>query len=974
MLLGGIALSVLAALFGGRFSEAFTARLLLAGIVVCIAAVALRWRRLVRLTSLEGLCAAYQRACPEDRNALDAAVELESLAEHQTHLQAEYLRELHERYLADGGAALRDSRALRQPWRFHAIALAVAMLCIGCYVGRAAWWRLWKYVFGNEAVAICALPKSVAVHSDLAVKATIVRYGGDTVMLESVIDGVHRLEKMSPDGAGEWRLVLYDMTEEARFRALTKYGASKWRRVGCHIPPAPESISVDVIPPEYTGLENRHYDEFQDMEILAGSRIVAECQMPQGQRWELLDEDGGVVPSLSARKGIYTPRYVNGEIISEGNPFRIDIIPDEVPIIEMVSPEEDSQIAPEQESRVVAMVSDDFGVSEVSLHYIVDDGNERRVSLEKAVAGANVSIDTPVTFGELEAGQVVTGWLEAKDNCVPEVHVARGPLFFMAVIPAKDDSGEEAAGKSDDESAKRQEMSVSDLITETKRLLRETTDLIERERILDGNAIQQSRQALSRELRSLSSSVTGRQVAVAKNAGVAELPKELADFFKGASDALNVAGDMVEQGGVDESRKPQQKALSQLTRLAWLLMQNAQAMSKGSDGGESQNDGQKKQGGQESKTQKGDRNFDIDELQNALEQVRLFRKRQQELLRNLNAANAIDERALADAVNGVATKVAAIASAARAVPPLRDASRELMAAGTALDGADVPNAVLRGQRAEIALGVAEDLLDDALQKESRDQLERLAEKADELAKEQRALAEQSREYGEKGASADERRAAKDAQKELERRSQSFKDETVASLRSLSRQYPDASGALAEALKSSISEQLQKAQTRANNALLYGRFDRAQESQKQAAEALEQWRDELSSANDALPRFTPEELQQALEEIQQRAQALAQAMDGAEIKARQDAAAQALLEYAERFRSEELNALGSSVAQGTRDEALAAMQAARTFLREELARLMGSGVMNAVRQSAPPPKKYRPQTQEYFRRLGNGGQD
>lgn len=970
VLFGGMALAALSALLGNHFSEALTARLLLAGFAILTASVAWIWRKSAKRASIKGLCDAFQRECPDDRNALDAAVDLERHQEGLTEFQSEYLRELRKRYLSDGGASLKKSPALCPRWRPLGLALSAAILCGLCFAGRSAWLRLWNYSFGGEAIAISELPESVAVHSDLLVTAKAVRYGGEEMWLESVIDGVRRREKMSRDISGEWRITLYDMTEKARFRALTRDGSSKWRSIGCHIPPVPESISLDVVSPEYSGLPPAHYDEFQDVEVLEGGQINVDCRMPQGQTWELRAEDGRKLRSLPVVGGRYTPRYVNGRISSEGNPFQVTVIADEVPVIEMVSPEEDSEIAPGRDARVVAMVSDDFGVTEVSLRYVVDDGQEKSVTLEMVGEGANVSVDAPVNFGEVEPGQVITGWLVAKDNRTPQAHIARGPLFFLTVIPPQGEDGDGDSGQSDEQSGEKQEMAVNDLIAESKRLLRETLDLLDRETFLEPDAYQQEKQTLSRDLRSLSAAVTGRQVAVAMNAGMEELPKELADFFKAASEALDVAGDLVEAGAVVDSRRPQQSALAQLTRLAWMLMQNTPKISQGSQG-DSKNDGQKNQGKQESEVQKGDRNFDIEELQNALEQVRRLRKRQQEILRDLNAANASDERSLAEAVNGVATRIAAIASAARAVPPLRDASRELLGASTALGNGDVANGNLRGHRGEMSLGTAEELLEEALRKESREQLERLARKADELAKEQRSLAEQSRQYGESGAGKEEKNAAKESQKNLEKRSQEFKDEAVASLRSLARQYPNASDKLAEALGSRISEQVQKAQTRANNALLYGRFDRAQESQNQAAEALEQWRDELAAANDAIPRFTPEELQAALEELQQRAQALAQSAEFSDMQARQSEAAQTLQRYADQFRSEELNALGDAVAQGSREEALSALQTARALLREELAKLMGAGVLNAVRQSAPPPKKYRPQTQEYFRRLGDG---
>lgn len=968
-----LGVAALAVLLGGRFSERTTVFALAAGIVAAVVVVCVFWRRSRRTAQLRRFCREFQRDFPEDRDALETALELEASAERCGDFQKEYLLELQERYLRDDGQALRNAPSWRPRWR---PALMVAVLCgIGVlgWLGRDAWSRCGNALFGSPAVKVAEGLAKVPVHSDVEIAAEVLRYGTEGgVWLESVEDGVRRKEAMSVDGTGVWRLKFYDLTADVRYRVSTSYASSPWRRLAVYEPPAPLAVSVVSVPPAYMKREGQSYDHFQNLELMEGEELRISCEMPVGQSWSLQEEKGAAlvppVEFLPRHRAVYRARYQKDDVDAWGESFQVLVRPDQAPLIELVLPEEDSQITPKDMPKVVAMTSDDFGVTEVTLHFVKDDAPEQTAVLWQGEARENVDVDRAMELGELEAGQIITGWLEARDNREPLRHASRSTLFFLTVMPPPEEGPD---GQENGQSGEKQEVALDDLITESKRLLRNTLDCISRAEILSPEVARREQQELSRDLRALAVAVMGRQVAVAKNAGVAQLPPELAQYFVGAAQSLEAAAGLVDKQAVPESRKPQQSALSQLTRLAWLLMQNTQMQSTAEGGQQSQNSGESQEGQKESESQKGDRSFDMQQLQQTLEEVRRIRREQQQLLeKRLDASQQAErERQLAGRTNHAAEQVAGIASAASAVPPLREGVRELLGAADNWTTGDLANAEIRARRAEQALGVAEDLLEVALRKESQEQLSRLAQKASELSEKQRQLAEQSKEHQSKGADAAEKKAAREAQSALQAESQQFREETSAALQSLMRQYPEAAAALAQAMQSAAAEETAKAQTRANNALLYGRFDKAEQSQKQAADALEQWRDDLTAAGEGMPRFTPEELQAALEELQKQMEELSQAMSVEEQQNARREAQQALQKYGEQFRSSDLQSLGEAVAQGSREEALAALESARTLLREELLKMQGAETTGILhRQTAPVPPKYRRQTQEYFRRL------
>jgi len=968
-----LGLSALSAVLGDRVSEQTAFQLLQLGIFVGVVLL-LGWSYwLKRSNSLSSLCRDFRHDRPHDYDRLEAALELEANSANADAFQQEYLSELQERYLKEECRALKHAQSWYPQWR--PLTLVLALFCAGglVFLGQGAWERFWNRTIGVEAVAIERLPEKIPVHQDMAISARIQRYGVEGgVFLESVQGGVHRKEAMICGADEAWHLTLFDLTEETYYRVVTKNAASRWRKFIVYVPPAPKSVTITTRPPEYTGLEARTFQEFQDLELVEGEMLSMDCEMPIEQRWELVDGESFYAPPVEffpRNQAVYLPRFFMEDVSADGTAFRTTVRPDQAPLIELVAPQEDEKITPNTRPALVAMTSDDYGVSQVALHFVIDEGEEVTKELWRDAPQKNVDINQAIDLGTLEGGQVVSGWLEALDNRQPKGHASRSSMFFLTVIPATEDMPP-ADGQNQQGDQKSQEMSVDDLITESKRLLRGTQDAEARREYVSEELALREQHELSRDLRSLAVAVSGRQVVVAKNAGVAELPPDLAQFFVNATRALEEAGGLVEAGQLLPSRKPQQRALTQLTRLAWMLLQNAQQMAqKGQSGQQSEQSGDQKQSQDQSQSQKGDRNFDMQKLQQALDDIQQLRREEQQVLSELSPKDAAVERRLASRSNDIGSAVASVASAAAAVPPIREAARELVGAAEQLEHGDVNNARLRGDRAVQALTTAESLLQEALRKESLEQMDRLAQKADELAQEQRQQARNSEKMGQGIPSAEEKKAARDAQSALQEKSQRFREEAASSLQNLSRQFPQAADALSEALRSSAADDVQKAQQKAQNALLYGRFERATESQDRAADALEHWRDQLAHAGEQIPQYTPEELQQALEELQERAGELAQAKSQQAQNDAQRNAAQSLKGLGEKFHTGELSQLGEAAMKGTPQEALAALEAARAFLREELAKMMGEDALRYTHSAVPLPKKYRPQVQEYFRRLG-----
>lgn len=965
-----------AALLAGRFQEGTVFWTLTAAILASLGALAFSLRNALRRNSLRSLCKLYQLDCPEDECALDAAIELEAASTQPTDFQREYLALLQKRYLSKD-SPLDKSPRLRPRLRLPLLALSLLALFA---LGRAGAesWRDWGCtLLGKSAIQIRLADTLLPVHQDLPVEARLLRHASASpVFLESVRgnDDTPRRERMTPAADGLWKLTIYDLTEQTRLRVVTPRATSRWLEVGVYLPPAPLEVSLRTTPPEYTGREPRSFTEFSDIDVVEGEVLSATCRMPEGEHWRLQEADSKSAVDPAAFAPERTTRYLaifeNSLERRTQTEFAVTVHPDLPPIVELIAPKEDDELPAGETAALSAKVSDDFGVANVTLHWTVDDSPENIVQLWEEPPRHSLEVKTTLDFGDVTPGQIVTGWLEATDNRDGTPPIARSTLFFLTVVPPRQDSNTPPSEPSPGD-AQRHEVNVDDLVAECKRHLRETQTLLNRQQYLTEEELRQSRDGLSKELRALALAVSGRQVAIARSAGVRELPPEMRDFFLGAVTALESAASHVDSGAIALSRRPQSSALSLLTRLSYLLKQNAQMMAQASGGSSGEEGGS--QGGESSqRLEKGDRNFSLDELQKALEETRRIRQEHSRLLgKGLTPEDAPSESDLLARIDILAPKVASFDSARAAAGSLRDASGELGALTLALEREDIPLAKMRGERALASLLAAEGQLEEALRKEARTQLERMSELASQLASRQRSEAASSKANAQgETPNADEKAAAKSRQDSLRQEFQRLREETSSTLASLSRNYPEAASSLTRAMDSTMAETAQNAQTRASNALLYGRFDRAAKSQGEAADAIEHFARELDEASSAIPRFNSEELIQALESLQELAEMAASATTREELGAAREAASSTLKSYGREFGLEELTALGQDVAANARDreELLQRLDEAAYALRTQLERLRRNDPEATLRKSTPLPRKFRPQTQEYFRQL------
>ena len=99
--------------------------------------------------------------------------------------------------------------------------------------------------------------------------------------------------------------------------------------------------------------------------------------------------------------------------------YRVDPVADRPPHLTLHFPQTDHDLAEDMIERMVADAADDFGFSETTVRYRVDDGSEKFVSYEPFVAGqTEFRLDTLWDLSGLDLlpGSVVSYYVEVRDN------------------------------------------------------------------------------------------------------------------------------------------------------------------------------------------------------------------------------------------------------------------------------------------------------------------------------------------------------------------------------------------------------------------------------------------------------------------------------------------------------------------------------------------------------------------------------
>jgi hypothetical protein len=285
-------------------------------------------------------------------------------------------------------------------------------------------------------------PSKLAAGEDLniAVQAAgVIPAEGRIVADSGARTGEYKLEP-DPQARGRFRCVIHGVPDSLTFRAYLNDAMSEPVSVSVFSPPVVLGVHPVEVFPAYTHLPPAPR-ETGDLSLLAGSalRLAIDASAPVQSGSIHLLRAGGPPAGVPVTVDAANPREVRGEIpipvagltgfsielvdrngipSHETTVYRIDIVPDLPPVIQLTHPGEETTATPVATELVAFHARDDFGVARVLLHYMVNHGPEKVIefNLGGATPGAlDRRFDWSLAPLKLAPGGLVEYWMEAID-------------------------------------------------------------------------------------------------------------------------------------------------------------------------------------------------------------------------------------------------------------------------------------------------------------------------------------------------------------------------------------------------------------------------------------------------------------------------------------------------------------------------------------------------------------------------------
>ena len=552
-----------------------------------------------------------EAADPTIQDALNCSLEIEQRSTSEINDIEKLLITRTERFFEEHSAELIPPQQRRyRGGLLLALASVVAIALIGEFtsVGQKAACRLEEWLTGKPTGIILLAPQepSVIIHSDVVVQASV-RRGPTSATIHTVSSNGESLSVPMHPVASEPNvstITLYDLTDTTRFKITTDILETPWFELATYPEPKFTAITLQTVPQPYTGAEPQKYNDFQDLSIIDGDAVQLELTLENGSAVSLKSSDETLalqpkganqftldfLPKTTAAWDVVVMDMAHHPHTTTN--FTINVTPDQPPVIERLTPAEDAKLKPRDSLHFAVAASDDFGLTEFALQYRVIGQQPQRRDLmdshEKNTRETTADFLWDIAQMDLQPGSVIACMLVASDNRRPTPNTTRSDAFYITVVPDPEEISAEG-----DSASEELKIDISDLIAESKRLLRATWDLRSLEHIPQ-TMLDETMTAL----KDLRIEALRRMAELQKLAHAPAVPEPFHSLFNACAAELDKAVSALQSLGTDDSITHQENALAALVGIESELLKNKaksdKAKSEGQQSGE-QNEQQKGQ-------------------------------------------------------------------------------------------------------------------------------------------------------------------------------------------------------------------------------------------------------------------------------------------------------------------------------------------------------------------------------------------
>ena len=293
--------------------------------------------------------------------------------------------------------------------------------------------------------------RKVRKGADLVVEAQLLGFDAPEVRLLARPAGTSRWETlvMEPkEGvAGGYGFLLAGLSEPLEYLVEAGRVRSSLHNISVVDLPAVRKIRVTYNFPSWMNVRAQVEDPGGDLRAVEGTEaeILVETDRPLSQGLLLLDDGsrvalesrGGNLAAgrITIRKdGLYSIAAIDaGEPVRISDDYFIEARSETPPVVKVIRPGRDARVSPIEEVLVEVEATDDYGLGALQLHYSVNGGEEKTVSLLPR-AGAREGRGTTLIALEdykLQPGDLVSLYASARDART----TTRSDMFFIEAQP-----------------------------------------------------------------------------------------------------------------------------------------------------------------------------------------------------------------------------------------------------------------------------------------------------------------------------------------------------------------------------------------------------------------------------------------------------------------------------------------------------------------------------------------------------------
>ena len=299
---------------------------------------------------------------------------------------------------------------------------------------------------------------TIARGSDQTITATLGGFETDEVTLYLREGGSESFERWTllpgeEDATGTYELLLFDIEESTEYFVEALGIESDRFTLNVTDLPYVERLEHEYIFPAYTGLDPRLVEDGGDIAVLEGTEVRmrvlptmgtkgGQLVLDEATRTDLvLQADGSLSATLMvAVEGFYRIDLLSpdGELLTASPQYTIDVLTDQPPAVMFIDPGRDTTASAIEELFVEARADDDFGLLSLELVYSVNGGEDQTVGLYDGSEADLKEISAGHTFFleelDLEPGDFVSYYGQATDrNLAQEGKNVKSDLYFVQI-------------------------------------------------------------------------------------------------------------------------------------------------------------------------------------------------------------------------------------------------------------------------------------------------------------------------------------------------------------------------------------------------------------------------------------------------------------------------------------------------------------------------------------------------------------